>query len=73
MVFFTRCIRGLGIGNLCLFPVSKETVVLRRWESDTCKFGVNKRVDESRITTVKKIGKADVSSVSPSLFALTRG
>ena len=45
--------------------VSKEPVVLRRWESEKGKFGFIKRVDEGRITTVK-IWKADVSSVSPS-------
>ena len=31
----------------------KETVVQRRWQSETWKFGFTKRVDEGRITTVK--------------------
>ena len=35
------------------FLVSKETVVLRRWESETRKFDNIKRVDKGRITTVK--------------------
>lgn len=34
------------------FLFSKETVVLRRRESET-KIGFNKRVDKGRITTVK--------------------
>ena len=33
--------------------VSQETVVLRRWESETQKFGFIKWVDKGRITTVK--------------------
>ena len=55
MVLFTWCIRALGIRNLCSFLVPKETVVLHRWESETCKFVFIKRVDEGRITTVKDL------------------
>ena len=47
------------------FLVSKETVVLRRWESETGKFGSIKRVDKDRITTLNDL-EADVSSVNPS-------
>ena len=43
------------------FLVSKETVVLRRWERSKQKFGFIKRVDKG-----ERIWKADVSSVSPS-------
>ena len=35
------------------FLVSKETVVLRRWERSKQKFGFIKRVDKGWITTVK--------------------
>ena len=35
------------------FLVSKETVVLRRWERSKQKFGFTKRVDKGEITTVK--------------------
>ena len=35
--------------------VSKETVVLRRYESETRKFCAIKRVDEGRITTMKDL------------------
>ena len=34
------------------FLVSKETVLLLRWESETRKFGFIKRFDKGRITTV---------------------
>ena len=34
------------------FIVSKETVVLRRWERSKQKFGFIKRVDKGEITTV---------------------
>ena len=37
------------------FLVSKETVVLRRWERSKQKFGFIKRVDKSEITTVKDL------------------
>ena len=37
------------------FLVSKETVVLRRWERSKHKFGFIKRVDKGRITTVKDL------------------
>ena len=37
------------------FLVSKETVVLRWWESETWKFGFIKRVDKGRIITVKDL------------------
>ena len=37
------------------FLNSKETVVQRRWESETWKFGFIKRVDKGRITTVKDL------------------
>ena len=35
--------------------VSKETVVLRRWEAEKWKFGFVKRLDKGRITTVKDL------------------
>ena len=37
------------------FLVSKETVVLRRWETSKQKFGIIKRVDKGEITTVKDL------------------
>ena len=37
------------------FLVSKETVVLRRWEISEQKFGFIKRVDKGEITTVKDL------------------
>ena len=37
------------------FLVSKETVVLCRWEGSKQKFGFIKRVDKGRITTVKDL------------------
>ena len=37
------------------FLVSKETVVLRRWESETGKFGFINHVDKGRITTVNDL------------------
>ena len=37
------------------FLVSKETVVLRRWEWSKQKFGFIKRVDKGWITTVKDL------------------
>ena len=37
------------------FLVSKETVVLRRWESKTGKFCFIKRVDKGRISTVNDL------------------
>ena len=37
------------------FLVSKETVVLRRWERSKQKFGFIKRVDNGEITTVKDL------------------
>ena len=37
------------------FLVSKETVVLRRWERWKQKFGFIKRVDKGWITTVKDL------------------
>ena len=37
------------------FLVSKETVVLRRWESETGKCGVIERVDKGRITTMNDL------------------
>ena len=37
------------------FLVSKETVVLRRWERSKQKFGFIKRVDKGWITTVKDL------------------
>ena len=37
------------------FLVSKETVVLCRWERSKQKFGFIKRVDKGRITTVKDL------------------
>ena len=37
------------------FLVSKETVVLHRWESETGKLGFTKRVDKGRITTVNDL------------------
>ena len=41
--------------NLFKFLVSKETVVLRRWERSKQKFGFIKRVDKGEITTVKDL------------------
>ena len=35
--------------------VSKETVVLRLWESETGKFGFMKHVDKDRITTLNNL------------------
>ena len=37
------------------FLVSKETVVLRRWERSKQNFGFIKRVDKGEITTVKDL------------------
>ena len=37
------------------FLVSKETVVLRRWEGSKQKFGFIKGVDKGEITTVKDL------------------
>ena len=37
------------------FLVSKETVVLRQWESQTEKFGFIKRVDKGWITTMNDL------------------
>ena len=37
------------------FLVSKETVVLRRWERSKQNFGFIKRVDKDEITTVKDL------------------
>ena len=37
------------------FLVSKETVVLRRWERSKQKFGFIKRVDKGEITTMKDL------------------
>ena len=37
------------------FLVSKESVVVRRWESETGKFGFIKRVDKGLITTVNDL------------------
>jgi len=37
------------------FLVSKETVVLRRWERSKQKFGFIKRVDKGETTTVKDL------------------
>ena len=37
------------------FLVSKETVVLRKWERSKQKFGFIKRVDKGEITTVKDL------------------
>ena len=52
-----------SISNFCIhsdiivikFLVSKETVVLRRWERSKQKFGFIKRVDKGEITTVKDL------------------
>ena len=41
--------------NINEFLVSKETVVLRRWERSKQKFGFIKRVDKGWITTVKDL------------------
>ena len=37
------------------FLISKETVVLRRWERSKQKFGFIKQVDKGWITTVKNL------------------
>ena len=47
----TRIVKVTKISNK--FLVSKETVVLRRWERSKQKFGFIKRVDKGEITTVK--------------------
>ena len=44
-----------GTYDLYEFLVSKETVVLRRWERSKQKFGFIKRVDKGWITTVKDL------------------
>ena len=49
-----------GVSEKCTqkvnkFLVSKETVVLRRWERSKQKFGFIKRVDKGEITTVKDL------------------
>ena len=41
----------MTINTMNKFVGSQETVVLRRWESETGKFGFIKRVDKVRITT----------------------
>ena len=41
--------------NIKKFLVSKETVVLRRWERSKQTFGFIKRVDKGEITTVKDL------------------
>ena len=41
--------------TLIKFLVSKETVVLRRWERSKQKFGFIKRVDKGEISTVKDL------------------
>ena len=43
------------INTIHEFLVSKETVVLRRWERSKQKFGVIKRVDKGEITTMKDL------------------
>ena len=45
----------ISVYNLNKFLVSKETVVLRRWERSKQKFGFIKRVDKGEITTVKDL------------------
>ena len=45
--------------------ISKETVVLRGWKSETWKFSFTTGVDKSGITNVKDLD-SNVSSVSPS-------
>ena len=37
------------------FLVSKETVMLCQWESETCKFGFIKQVDKSQIASVRHL------------------
>ena len=46
--------KGLSLA-LNKFLVSKETVVLRRWERSKKKFGFIKPVDKGEITTVKDL------------------
>ena len=48
----TKCYQTIYIHK---FLVSKETVVLRRWERSKQKFGFIKRVDKGEITTVKDL------------------
>ena len=65
MIFFNqgKLIKSTqNIWNLVIVKVeslkyqnSKETVVLRQWESETWKFGFIKRVDKSQITTMKDL------------------
>ena len=45
----------ITINTMNKFLVSKETVVLRRWESEIGKVGFIKRVDKGRITTVNDL------------------
>ena len=45
----------ITINTMNNFLVSKETVVLRRWEIETGKCGVIKRVDKGRNTTVNDL------------------
>ena len=56
-IFFElmNCFRNLFGLSLIKFLVSKETVVLRRWESSKQKFGFIKRVDKGEIATVKDL------------------
>ena len=46
---------GLSVKLVNKFLVSKQTVVLRRWERSKQKFGFIKRVDKGWITTVKDL------------------
>ena len=48
----TKCYQTIYIHK---FLVSKETVVLRRWERSKQKFGFIKQVDKGEITTVKDL------------------
>ena len=52
---FIRCAEENLVRTIVYtFLVSKETVELRRWESETKKFGFIIQVDKGRITTVKQ-------------------
>ena len=53
--FITTSLPSLAMIVVNEFLVSKETVVLRRWERSKQKFDFIKRVDKGWITTVKDL------------------
>ena len=47
VIYIMFVMKSVGIANIIIeFLVSKETVVLRRWERSKQKFGFIKRVDK---------------------------